>query len=461
MPTTPEEFAASDRGCVVAPAGCGKTRLIADAITALPDTRQLILTHTHAGVHALRHILHERGVAPSRVRVGTIDGFALRWAAAYPKTSGLTASTPRDDEWAEVHPAAQQILQWPLTVDHLRRVFDGLFVDEYQDCTHNQHRMIETVAEALPTRVVGDPMQGIFDFRPDDPLVEFEEHVFPTFQRLEDLTVPHRWADFNPDLGHWLHEARLAIEAGDSPDFESGPISVLAGDPAVVKARCKELVGEGGSVVVIRAQAPQAHGFARGLGGLYQSMEEMECRDLFTTAEALSSSVGTERAAILYGFSQKIVAGLGNTGTLGGRIDSYREGEIPTILTGKFGAVVAALNDFALSGDPAIGRTAVQLLVDASGKKPFRRELLTEMDRSLAYAASHPAVSLSESAWRVRDVTRRRGRRPWRLTVSRTLLVKGLEYDHSVLMDVAQLEPKHLYVALTRGSRSLAVVSSE
>ena len=62
MAATPEEFAASDRACVVAAAGCGKTRLIADAVKVLEGTRQLILTHTHAGVNALRYKLRAVGV---------------------------------------------------------------------------------------------------------------------------------------------------------------------------------------------------------------------------------------------------------------------------------------------------------------------------------------------------------------------------------------------------------------
>lgn len=461
MPTSPEEFAAAVRAVVISPAGCGKTRLIADAVNASPETRQLILTHTHAGVHAVREKLNAHGVTAAQAHVVTIDGFALRWAAAYPSTSGLTATTPRDNDWIQVHPAAQNVLARPLTMDHLRRTFDGIFVDEYQDCTQNQHRMIEVLAEALPTRVVGDPMQGIFDFRPDDPLVDFEEHVFSSFERLEDLEYPHRWAQANPELGEWLGDAREAIENGATPDYTSGPVDVLPEDQAARKAHCKQLAGLDGSVVVVFDQANPAHAFARGLSGLYQSMEEMECKDLFDTARRLSTCNGPERAAILFEFAQSVVSGLGNTGTLGGRIDSYRNGDFPSVPRGGYGRVVAALNEFALSGALDVGRTVLEMLVEASGKKPFRCELLGEMDRALRYATKHPEVDLEEAAWRVRDITRRSGRRPWRWTVSRTPLVKGLEYDRAVVINAADLAPKHLYVALTRGCRSLAATSAD
>lgn len=51
---TVKQFANSRRAAVVAAAGCGKTNLIAQAVAAHSGGRELILTHTHAGVHAIR-----------------------------------------------------------------------------------------------------------------------------------------------------------------------------------------------------------------------------------------------------------------------------------------------------------------------------------------------------------------------------------------------------------------------
>jgi DNA helicase-2/ATP-dependent DNA helicase PcrA len=282
------------------------------------------------------------------------------------------------------------------------------------------------IVEVLPTRVVGDPMQGIFDFRDEDPLVDFDEHLYATFERLEDLVDPHRWATTNPALGEWLVYARAAIAGGEAVDFNNAPVSVWESDPAIVTARAKELAGADGSVVVIRAQAPQAHRFAKGLGGRYQSMEEMECKALFDAVSSLDDATRLERGAILIEFAQSVVSGLGNTGTVGRRIESYRRGEFPSVPNGQYGPVISSLNSFAESGDAAAGRNALRHLIDASSKTPFRHELLGEMDRTLGYVVFHPELSFAEAAWRVRDVTRRRGGRPWRLSVGRTLLVRGL-----------------------------------
>jgi hypothetical protein len=55
-----QRLAASQRGYVESPAGHGKTRLIANAVVDSAG-RELILTHTNAGVKALRKHLGEVG----------------------------------------------------------------------------------------------------------------------------------------------------------------------------------------------------------------------------------------------------------------------------------------------------------------------------------------------------------------------------------------------------------------
>ena len=67
------------RGTVTAPAGCGKTQLIAHALAAHRGTKPiLVLTHTNAGVAALHGQLVRAGVPTSAYRLSTIDGWAIR-----------------------------------------------------------------------------------------------------------------------------------------------------------------------------------------------------------------------------------------------------------------------------------------------------------------------------------------------------------------------------------------------
>ncbi|WP_204926895.1 hypothetical protein [Pseudomonas syringae] len=44
--------------------------------------------------------------------------------------------------------------------------------------------------------------------------------------------------------------------------------------------------------------------------------------------------------------------------------------------------------------------------------------------------------------------------------IATTLLVKGLEYDHAVILNADALDAKDLYVAMIRGSKSLTIIGT-
>ncbi len=93
----------------------------------------------------------------------------------------------------------------------LRASYSGVYVDEYQDCTIEQHELIVALAEVLPCRILGDPLQGIFSFR-NNVLADWEKDIAPAFDRLPDLSTPWRWVGKSPKLGRWLMQVRQAIQ---------------------------------------------------------------------------------------------------------------------------------------------------------------------------------------------------------------------------------------------------------
>lgn len=62
-------LAGAPRGVLTAAAGCGKTDAIAASVASAEDGRQLILTHTHAGVKALRQRLQKYEAANDHYHV--------------------------------------------------------------------------------------------------------------------------------------------------------------------------------------------------------------------------------------------------------------------------------------------------------------------------------------------------------------------------------------------------------
>lgn len=115
-------------GSVVAAAGCGKTEAIVMVARAIVATHQsgtirkpLILTHTNAGVAALRARLKAYGIPESLVSLDTIAGWSQRFALAYPAASGCHFKKPTGKQWSDVYRAAAQLVRSG-TVDRVLQV---------------------------------------------------------------------------------------------------------------------------------------------------------------------------------------------------------------------------------------------------------------------------------------------------------------------------------------------------
>lgn len=65
----------------------------------------------------------------------------------------------------------------------------------------------------------------------------------------------------------------------------------------------------------------------------------------------------------------------------------------------------------------------------------------------------------AEAAVQERERSRLVGRPLARRTVGSTLLLKGLEADVAVVLDPAEMDRRHLYVAMTRGAKRLVICS--
>jgi hypothetical protein len=74
-------------GFVEAPAGCGKTETIVHTVGRFCDGCQLVLTHTHAGVDALRQRFRHHSIKQSKYHIDTIAGWAWGWVRMYPGNS--------------------------------------------------------------------------------------------------------------------------------------------------------------------------------------------------------------------------------------------------------------------------------------------------------------------------------------------------------------------------------------
>ena len=121
----------SRRAFVVAAAGCGKTELLGQLVADPRAGRQLILTHTHAGVAAIGRRLATMRVPRDKFYLDTIAGWSLRYGAAYPAISGWRSGAEASPDWTATYAAAEKVCRTALGKRVLCESYDGVLVDEY------------------------------------------------------------------------------------------------------------------------------------------------------------------------------------------------------------------------------------------------------------------------------------------------------------------------------------------
>ena len=217
------------RGLVIAPAGCGKTQLITDALARHGGGKPiLVLTHTNAGVAALRGRLEKAGVKPGVYRAATLDGFAIRLISTFPLRAAydpriVNGSRPN---YEAIRDTATRLVAAGHVHDILAASYERLFVDEYQDCSIRQHALVTWLAQSLPTAIVGDPFQSIFGFG-TDRLAAWQTEVMAFFPVVGELTTSWRWNNAGaPDLGNWLLSIRADLARGAPIDLRTAPAAV-------------------------------------------------------------------------------------------------------------------------------------------------------------------------------------------------------------------------------------------
>ena len=454
------------RGMVTAPAGCGKTQLIVRALAAHKGSKPiLLLTHTNAGVAALRARLDRIGVLHNAYRLSTIDGWAIRLITSFPGRSGhdpniLRLSSPTRD-YPEIRDSARKLLESGHVNTVLKASYAHLIVDEYQDCSVPQHLIVYFLSLILPTCVLGDPMQAIFGFR-GNALADWGQQVCTHFPVMAELDTPWRWRNAGAEaLGQWLLEARRLLVAGQSVDLRTGPPGHVTWIQTVppndypqrlAAARTPPPTADGRVLVIAdcRNRSIQQK-FASCTPGA-STVEAVDLQDLITfgnTFEVLSQGA----LAQLLELAQSVMTNVKVT-ELTRRLDSLNRG------TAKNPPSMLERCALMFQRTPSIA-TAVTLLSELSAMpnvRVHRPAILYGVLKALR-GASTGTLSLAESSVRVREENRLMGRRLPKRAVGSTLLLKGLEAEVAVVLNTEGMSPQHLYVAMTRGSMKLVVCS--
>jgi len=466
-------LAATDHsGYVIAPPGFGKTHLIALAVNETPE-KSLILTHTYAGVDSIQKKLNKLKVPRSKYGLDTIAGWSLMLCRSYPLLSNWVENQGTIEiSWNEVYDAINTLVDKRFMHAVIRSSYSKIYVDEYQDCSQEQHSLFLKLSSIIPCCFLGDPLQSIFDFN-GQKSVDWETQIIPHFSCLGTLDTPWRWQNAGTALlGRWLEEIRLKIENHERISLtENIPPQVTiesSGNTPSEKIKkqcyaCFQKLRVPGSVVGIFGGNPQgknsSHSLAKRLSGKYSSIEEIESKVLCDYVRKLENNT-TPNARVIATIElmekccTRIKKALCAT-VIKGELTQIREKT-------KNPQVAEVVNKYLVSTKLQDLFGAILTIVKIPEVKITRRDLFYRLKGFFEMFFSQKEQSLSATLKKYQTVFRRKGRFLKQNKILATpLLIKGLEYDHAILLDPDSMKSKELYVALTRATESITIITSK
>lgn len=453
------------RGSITAPAGCGKTELISASLAGKPRGRPvLVLTHTNAGVAALRARLKKESIPSSVYRLSTIDGFAMRLIGKFPARSGHAPDLLKLDNASSDYPAIRLAALALLNAGHLLQAitatYDRLWVDEYQDCSTVQHAVVCALSSLLPTCVLGDPMQAIFGFR-GNQLVNWRSEVQQSFPAAGALGTPWRWRNAGTErLGQWLLGARAALESGCGVDLRTAPpeltwIQLTAGNEAAQRLVAARTNAPGQGTVLVIGDSMNVRGrhqlTSQTPGAM--AVEAVDLRDLIAFARRFNPQ-GTTALQDVANFAAEMMTGVGPSNLLT-RVSSLQNGRA------RNPATIPEAAALSFEADRTLER-AMQLinsLANHPDTRVYRPEIL-QCCRIAMESAVRGERDFHDAAVHARERNRHLRSAIARRAVGSTLLLKGLEADVAVILEPEVMTAQNLYVALTRGAKAVVVCSS-
>lgn len=417
-------------------------------------------------VAALRGRLDRASVRSGAYRLSTIDGWAMRLVSLFPMRSGLdpailNLSNPGKD-YPQIRKAAAILLRDGHLSESLRASYLQLIVDEYQDCNKLQHAIVYFAASVLPTCVLGDPMQAIFDFA--EPLPHWDNEVCKHFPLIGELTTPWRWVNAGTrPFGEWLLAARAELVAGRPINLNTAPPEVqwvhmdgTEDHGRRLKAGQTRAPGADGTVLIIGdAVNPKAQRqFASQTPGAV-TVESVDLRDLVDFAKKLDLG-RPDALEVVVEFAGSVMINVGGDDLLA-RVSSLRKGTARREASDRERAAI-------VFGAAPSYRGAIDLLVEINregGVRTHSPAVLNACIKTLRHCSGADAPPLYEAAVRVREQGRLIGRPLHKRSVGSTLLLKGLEADVAVILDADKMNARNLYVAMTRGSKKLVICSTK
>lgn len=455
------ELTSTNTAAVIAPAGHGKTEMLAE-IVERSSGKILLLTHTNAGVDAIKKRLSKKNISSQRYNVETIASFCIKWCNSYCSTSNIDKSlSPLVKEqtnayYNQFYSGAIKLFSKSWAGDILKATYSRVIVDEYQDCTMVLHNIMLCISKHLPLIALGDPLQGIFSFT--GPLVDWDYLEYPI---VNIQTYPWRWEKTNPQLGCYLSELREHLLPYSNCAYCKIKIPTTQDVCIIPPGRniynLLPQMKDYESVIYVTKWPSQQLNLCSEMSGIFQYDENQECPELFKFAEYFDTLQGAKLSLATLRFIKTCSTSV--LTELKSYIERLKNGDIDFSRIQKHKDIGEAILSAATDSNYNSVYSLLCCFEQKTEFKIYRKELYYEMLRSIKYAIEHNSTVLEGANHIRKDAHLQKRYSQFKFLSSRTLLSKGLEFDCVIIDTTDKLSVKDFYVAMTRAKKKIFIIS--
>lgn len=458
-----DEFVSKRKSMLVAPAGYGKTYTIAESLKrTILQGKQLVLTHTHAGVSSIKEKIRKEGIRSTAYCTETITSFAQKYVLSFYTGNDIPDQADSKNYYPFILSKAIELFKLNPIRQVISNTYKGLFVDEYQDCTIKQHELVLLLSELFPTHILGDFLQGIFDFH-GEPIVNMEDSTqMSGFADAKyELEQPHRWMHGNNDiLGKELQIIRERLINKEEIDLTKYKSINTYSSQDILREHYTQIIkllDSEKNILVLDPVSTNINSrihFIQQFKNIPRMIESIDDKDFYNISKELDL-ITTDN------FLKKVLEISNILFNKTGLAKWFNDNGLKRKIKVEDKTIIRPLEEKLLLLEKQLSFSilaeifrVIRFLPDI---KCYRKELFSSVCKALDEAENNQ-ISVFEAMTNQRNTIRRMGKKLHGKCIGTTLLTKGLEFDTVAIINAQKFDsPKHLYVALTRASKRLFI----
>lgn len=445
----------SKNGLIIAPAGHGKTEDIVAQIKCKSFKKKvLVLTHTNIGVQEINDRAKKNNIQLNKLNIYTIASFSLKYIKAFPVLSGYDIDKELFDN--DIYNQMINLLKNKHIKEIITNTYECLYVDEYQDCSINQHQLIKELCCLLEYKIYGDPLQSLYDF--DESPVNFDEILKNDYELIGKLSYPWRWDKANPDLGKWILDIRDKLENNKEINLCNVQNTISFIKTNNVDENLRKIgyhyFQNKFPNVILTSLPYQAKKYVKIFSGKYKMQEEIECKDLKKFVLLLDEENKEELLIELFNILKSSYTKMSEYNNIIEKINKHSY-DFKRLKKNKELSIL--ITNF-INGNNIY--SGIRIIIETIEKQ--RKVNLCRIDLIilLKKILNNLRLNNKKSAIDVFvELTTNRRQKKYPFLVSRVLLVKGLQFENVVIVEPEDMTKKEFYVAISRATKTLTIIS--